>query len=372
MSIVLEGKIDDVQPTSLSGVWRFMKDQVSHLNFSFSKVATEISNDLFNTVSFLPQVVDTPQISDGIANDAKPMLKLPTAVHELVGLYQGNFQVASAEGPLNITEEFFIFAFYSRDNTINSVDNDWWIDEYNSLPSPPLFAMSVKKLFETNLLNGNDVNIQDIRCFYGFGKNQFGIFSVVMMLNEKTNNFCLEKKYMLSKYPVGRRAKVVSATDPVISTIDSSVAVAKRRRIESSKVRPSVTEYLTSDYETVHEKVYMAPVNAPDVSSDDDKSYVEGQFDVESFEIYEGDIFNGIRHGMGICLRPDGTLYEGSWINGKETGPGKLMYSDRKVIYSGDFLDGLFNGIGVYCFDNGDLYTGEWKESLRKYLCLFF
>jgi len=376
-SIILEGKVQSTDnAVNLSGVWRFMKDQVSFLNFSYSKVSTQISKELCNTVSFVvPKSNDTENNSD----DTLQFIALPSIVHNMIGLYQGDFQITSAEGTQSISEEFFIFAFYSKDSTINLADNDWWIEDYAILPGPPLFAMSAKKLFETNLLGNNNsiMNSQDMlhQCFYGFGKNQFGIFSVLMMLNEKTGSFCLEKKYMLSKYPVGRRAKIPPVSMPTTSLDSTTVTIAKRKRVESSKVRPVVSEYYVSDYndsvgEVNHYNSHSFPaVNVPEVTSDDDKSYVEGHFDVDSFEVYEGDVFNGIRHGVGICLRPDGTLYEGNWVNGKETGPGKLMFNDRKIIYTGDFLDGLFNGIGIYCFDNGDTYSGEWKESYRKF-CL--
>ena len=378
-SIVLEGKVQSNEnAVNLSGVWRFMKDQVSFLKFSFSKVSTEISKEFLNSVSFVPKSNDTEN-NIVIETTNLQFVTLPSIVDNVIGLYQGEFQITSAEGPQNITEEFFIFASYSKDSTINLAENDWWIDDYATLPGAPLFAMSAKKLFETILLTSNDsiiMNNQDMQTFYGFGKNQFGIFSVLMMINKKTGCFCLEKKYMLSKYPVGRRAKVpVVVVPPVPSSTDPTVTIAKRKRVESSKVRPITSEYYVSDYnDTVAEaNLYNAPpVHVPELTSeDDDKSYVEGHFDVDSFEVYEGDVFNGIRHGLGICLRSDGTLYEGTWVNGKETGPGKLMFSDRKIIYSGDFLDGLFNGIGVYCFDNGDTYSGEWKESHRKFFYSF-
>jgi hypothetical protein len=41
--------------------------------------------------------------------------------------------------------------------------------------------------------------------------------------------------------------------------------------------------------------------------------------------------FSGFRHGYGICLHIDGTMYEGNWVYGKQSGKGQLMTSDRQV-----------------------------------------
>lgn len=76
-------------------------------------------------------------------------------------------------------------------------------------------------------------------------------------------------------------------------------------------------------------------------------NYMSASLDEESGEIYEGALFNGFRHGKGICLFPDGNMYEGAWFCGKEHGRGQLLTGDRKVIYLGDWLDGLMHGQGI-------------------------
>ena len=52
---------------------------------------------------------------------------------------------------------------------------------------------------------------------------------------------------------------------------------------------------------------------------------------------YEGDFIDGKRHGQGTWMRPDGTRYEGEWKNDKPDGRGTLSYP------------------------NGEKRTGEWK-----------
>lgn len=67
----------------------------------------------------------------------------------------------------------------------------------------------------------------------------------------------------------------------------------------------------------------------------------------------------GTRHGLGICLYADGTMYEGHWYHGREHGTGSLMTGDRQKIYVGDWMEGYIQGQGTYYFLNGDRYTGR-------------
>jgi hypothetical protein len=39
---------------------------------------------------------------------------------------------------------------------------------------------------------------------------------------------------------------------------------------------------------------------------------------------YEGQWLNGRRHGYGVWTRPDGTMYVGEWENDKPQGQGTL------------------------------------------------
>ena len=38
-----------------------------------------------------------------------------------------------------------------------------------------------------------------------------------------------------------------------------------------------------------------------------------------------------MRHGQGVCLYADGSIYEGSWLFGREQGQGSLMTAERQV-----------------------------------------
>lgn len=47
------------------------------------------------------------------------------------------------------------------------------------------------------------------------------------------------------------------------------------------------------------------------------------------------------KHGQGLFIYPDGSKYEGSWV------------------------DDLRDGYGIYYYVNGDRFEGEWKQHLR-------
>lgn len=76
-----------------------------------------------------------------------------------------------------------------------------------------------------------------------------------------------------------------------------------------------------------------------------------------SFVVYEGEFLHGkcIRHGRGVCLYNNGTLYEGEWKRNREHGKGTLMTADRRwIVYSGEWERGRMHGQGIYYFRPGE------------------
>jgi multiple sugar transport system permease protein len=73
--------------------------------------------------------------------------------------------------------------------------------------------------------------------------------------------------------------------------------------------------------------------------------------------VYEGDFVNGELHGKGKKTYPDGMVYEGDWVNGKQNGKGKLITANST--YEGDFVDGYMTGRGKMIFASGDVYEGQ-------------
>eukprot|EP00943_MAST-04B_sp_MAST-4B-sp1_P009332 g9332.t1 len=82
-------------------------------------------------------------------------------------------------------------------------------------------------------------------------------------------------------------------------------------------------------------------------------------------EIYEGQFYNGMRHGLGTCIYANGDMYEGEWSEGQCHGEGLLTNEKGKLICQGNFLEGRLNGHATFRHEDGSQYTGEWKESRR-------
>lgn len=99
---------------------------------------------------------------------------------------------------------------------------------------------------------------------------------------------------------------------------------------------------------------------------------------------YRGQMSDGNPDGKGMCISPDGTVWDGFWLNGKPTkrgtikwkngqvydgewnsygpnGEGKMMYPDMRV-YTGMFRDGERHGQGTLTMPNGESFKGEFVD----------
>lgn len=84
---------------------------------------------------------------------------------------------------------------------------------------------------------------------------------------------------------------------------------------------------------------------------------------------YEGEFKENERQGKGREIYPDNSWYEGNFHNGKKNGKGKYNLADGSL-YEGQFLNGNINGVvrinikkGTYKWTDGKSYTGEWKDN---------
>jgi len=75
--------------------------------------------------------------------------------------------------------------------------------------------------------------------------------------------------------------------------------------------------------------------------------------------------------GHGTMVLPQGEILEGTWAGGKMEGPGKFFSPRQGVSYVGDFHHGLKHGLGILNFKNGAKYVGEFvnghKHGQGKY-----
>lgn len=136
----------------------------------------------------------------------------------------------------------------------------------------------------------------------------------------------------------------------------------------------------TANYEepsaTVDDEEPSASTN--DLKPDDDGFVYFGEYR------YRGQMSDGNPDGKGMCISPDGTVWDGFWLNGKPTkrgtikwkngqvydgewnsygpnGEGKMMYPDKRV-YTGTFRDGERHGHGTLTMPNGESFKGEFVD----------
>ena len=74
---------------------------------------------------------------------------------------------------------------------------------------------------------------------------------------------------------------------------------------------------------------------------------------------YKGELLNGKRHGLGVCIYKTQRLYEGQWLNDNRNGRGMERYSNGNK-YEGEFKNNKPHGKGVYTWLNGEVYEGPW------------
>jgi hypothetical protein len=77
--------------------------------------------------------------------------------------------------------------------------------------------------------------------------------------------------------------------------------------------------------------------------------------------IQSGCLSGDCKNGMGIYAYPDGSKYEGSFVNGKFDGPGTFWFAsgDR---YVGNFTENYPDGHGTRYLKIGGEESGEWKQ----------
>jgi hypothetical protein len=78
----------------------------------------------------------------------------------------------------------------------------------------------------------------------------------------------------------------------------------------------------------------------------------------------EGNFVDGMPSGNVVIAGPDGTRYEGALKDGKRVGKGVLTEANG-VRYAGDFVNGKANGRGIATWPNGNRYEGDFKDSQR-------
>lgn len=82
-------------------------------------------------------------------------------------------------------------------------------------------------------------------------------------------------------------------------------------------------------------------------------------------ETYDGIFLNGIRNGMGIVKRIDGSFDNGTWENGKFL-KGKTKRQFGEGTYEGEFAGEAPEGKGKQSYPGGDYYEGLYKVGIYE------
>ncbi|KAJ5073950.1 phosphatidylinositol-4-phosphate 5-kinase related [Anaeramoeba ignava] len=73
---------------------------------------------------------------------------------------------------------------------------------------------------------------------------------------------------------------------------------------------------------------------------------------------------NDFPSGLAKITYKSGTVISGNYSDGFISGPGKILFCDGSV-YEGDFDKNKMNGKGTLIYSNGDKYQGEFKNNFR-------
>jgi hypothetical protein len=83
----------------------------------------------------------------------------------------------------------------------------------------------------------------------------------------------------------------------------------------------------------------------------------QGRHTLPDGSVYEGSFVNGRANGQGKYTRPDGSVYEGFFVNEQAIGQGKYTLPDGSAC-EGFWLNGQIQGQGKYTFPDGNAYEG--------------
>ena len=77
--------------------------------------------------------------------------------------------------------------------------------------------------------------------------------------------------------------------------------------------------------------------------------------------IYEGNFVDNNLNGEGRQIISNGRIYEGDFVNNNLNGEGRITF-ENGIIYEGNFVDDKLNGEGRITFKNGIIYEGNFAD----------
>ena len=80
--------------------------------------------------------------------------------------------------------------------------------------------------------------------------------------------------------------------------------------------------------------------------------------------LYPGAFIEGSKNGDGEYFYPRGDKYEGKLVNGLLEGSGILIRYADEAIYEGSFKNGKKNGTGKITYSDNSNYDGNWVNDV--------
>lgn len=96
------------------------------------------------------------------------------------------------------------------------------------------------------------------------------------------------------------------------------------------------------------------------------KIHGNGTMSVPDGEVYTGTFDNEIRHGYGKLVLQNGDVYEGSFVKGEISGEGAFREKSTGTSYNGLFLNSKRHGEGTLTYEDGRKYHGWFRENLKE------
>ena len=79
---------------------------------------------------------------------------------------------------------------------------------------------------------------------------------------------------------------------------------------------------------------------------------------------YSGEVSKeGLQHGSGQELWPNGSFYKGEFKHGLKHGKGETNWPGQAK-YVGEYVDGMFDGHGTFEWVQGNVYRGDWRSNM--------
>lgn len=126
--------------------------------------------------------------------------------------------------------------------------------------------------------------------------------------------------------------------------------------------KPAELPVYTTDLIQLTEQKLGKLVYPKENSNENNENVAKGPTMMENRVIYIGEWnSSGEKHGKGIQIWPDGSKYEGEWVNNKTNGFGRLIHANGDY-YEGNWAEDKASGLGIYVHANGIKYEGDWKE----------